>query len=144
MIPQDQMTEEELAMQKQIAQNAQNQPPTPEQMIGQAEMIKANTEAQSAQFDQQERVAKHELAMEELGLKKQKLQQDGIKIQADYQSKQDTDLDRAQKVSDIQYKNAQTLKAMADAEKVAGETEDQRMERLIHSMPTEDIIGLLQ
>ncbi len=144
MIPQSQLTDIEMQEQQQVAHNAQNQPPSPEQMIGQAEMIKAQTEAQDAQFSQQERVAQHQLKMQELALKEQKLQQEGIKIQADYQSKQDTELDQAKKMSDIQYTNAQTLKAMADAEKVAGETEDQRMERLIHSLPTDQIIGLLQ
>tara|TARA_R110000851_G_scaffold214072_1_gene366700 strand:+ start:3198 stop:5384 length:2187 start_codon:yes stop_codon:yes gene_type:complete len=144
MIPAEQMTEEETAQQQQMAESQQNQPPSPEQMIGEAEMMKAQTEQQSAQFDQQERVAQHELAMQKLGLEARKVEQQGMKIQADYQSKQDTDLDRAQKISDIEYKNAQTLKTMADAEKVAGETDDQRMERLIHSMPTDNLIGLLQ
>lgn len=143
MIPFEQMTEEE----QQQAQQMANQPPPPDPMMvaAEAEMVKAQTEAQKAQFEQQKAVAKHQLAMQDLDLKARKLEQEGAGMMFNaQQSQENASYDHAKTMSDIQNKNADTLLKMANAEKIAGETDDQRMERLIHSLPTEDIIGLLQ
>jgi hypothetical protein len=75
------MSEEEKAKVQQMQANQEGQPPTPEQMIGEAEMTKANTEAQTAAFNQQ-------VKQVELQQAQQKLDQDGARIQADAQNKQ--------------------------------------------------------
>jgi len=81
IIPQDQWTEEEQQIMAQQQQNAQNQPPSPDQMIGEAELLKAQTEAQTAQFDQQK-------VMLELQQNQQKLDQEGAKIELSAQNQQ--------------------------------------------------------
>ena len=81
-IPESQWTDEEQqeVADAEAAAEGQEQQPTPEQMIGQAEMTKANTEAQTAQFNQQVKGV-------ELQQAQQKLDQEGQKIQSDAQNK---------------------------------------------------------
>ena len=98
-IPEDQLTEDEIELvQKKAAEiEAQGQQPTPEQMIGQAEMTKAQTEAGTAQFNQQ--VKGVELQNENIRLQQsqQKLDQEGAKIQQTQQSSQLDAIFKAQK-----------------------------------------------
>jgi hypothetical protein len=80
VIPLDQMTDEEKqALQQQQAN--QQQGPSPEELIGQAEMIKAQTDQQTAQFEQQ-------VKQIELQQAQQKLDQEGAKIQSEAQNKE--------------------------------------------------------
>ena len=65
MIPIQQMTDEEQAKYIQnMTQNMQNQQPDPNQMIGQAELIKAQNEQAKTQIDVQEKSAKIQLAQQ--------------------------------------------------------------------------------
>ena len=89
-IPESQLTDDEKAQLQEQAQNAQNQGPSPEEMIGQAEMIKAQTDQQTAQFDQQVKGI-------ELQQAQQKLDQDAAKIQQTAQSAQIDAMFTAQK-----------------------------------------------
>lgn len=87
-IPQEQLTDEESARIQQIQESQQNQPPSPEEMIGQAEMTKANTEAQTAQFNQQVKQAELQLENIKLQQSQQKLDQEAAKIDLSAQSAQ--------------------------------------------------------
>jgi hypothetical protein len=144
MIPPEQMTDEEQQQQQQMQQQAQNQPPSPEQMIGQAELMKAQTDKENATFDQQERVAKHELAMQELSLKGEKLQQERQLMMFNAQNKQETsEYANAKTVSDIQNKNADTAVKMSTAALNAQELEDKQIAEMIERMPTEQLVRML-
>ncbi len=57
-IPQSQLTDDEEAKIQQIQDNQQNQEPSPEQMIGMAEMQTAQTKADTAEFDKQTSMVK--------------------------------------------------------------------------------------
>lgn len=83
LIPEEQWTDEEKEkVAQQQAQAQQNPPqPTPEEMIGQAELTKANTDAQSVQHAQL-------VKEEELKQSQQKLDQEGAKIQLSEQGQQ--------------------------------------------------------
>ena len=89
-IPEGQLTDDEKAQVQQIQENQQNQPPTPEENIGQAEILKAQTEAQTAEFEQQ-------VKQVELQQSQQKLDQEGAKIQQTAQSTQIDAIFTAQK-----------------------------------------------
>ncbi len=79
-IPESQWTDEEREQQEQARQSQQDQPPSPEEMIGQAELIKAQTDQQTAAFEQQ-------VKQVELQQAQQKLDQEGKKIALDAQNK---------------------------------------------------------
>jgi hypothetical protein len=82
VIPESQWTDEEKQKVAEQQQQAQANPPPedPNLMIGQAELLKAQTEAQSSQFDQQVKGI-------ELQQAQQKLDQEGAKISAEAQNK---------------------------------------------------------
>jgi len=81
MIPEEQWTDEEKEQAAQAQQTSENQEPSPEMLIGQAEILKAQTDAQTAQFDQ-------EVKKVELQQAQQKLDQDGAKIELSAQGQQ--------------------------------------------------------
>ena len=92
-IPQEQMTEEELQLVQQQAQ--QPQEPSPEMLIGQAELIKAQNEEKKTDIDVQVKSA-------QLQLDQQKLQLEAGKLQLQQQQHQDkTELEIA-KVKEMQ------------------------------------------
>jgi len=98
-IPETQWTEEEQQQVQQQQAQAQQQPPTPtpEEMIGQAEVLKAQTDAQTAQFNRQ--VKQVELQQESMKLEQaqQKLNQEGQKIDQTAQNSQLNAIFTAQK-----------------------------------------------
>lgn len=79
MIPQSEWTDEEAQMMQQIAQ--QPKPPSPDEMIGQAELIKAQTEAENAQIDAQ-------LKMIDKQQNQQKLDNENLKLQLEDRNQQ--------------------------------------------------------
>jgi hypothetical protein len=82
-IPEEQMSEEEKAKVQQMQANQEGQPPTPEQMIGEAELIKAQTDQQTAQFDQQVKQVELQQAQQKLDMEREKIrmqsESDGFK-----------------------------------------------------------------
>ena len=124
-ISEEQMTDDERAKVQQMQQNQQDQPPSPEEMIGQAEVTKANTLAQTAQFDQQVKIKELELEGIKLQQAQQKLDQDGTKIQqAADSSRLDTILSVQKQQSDLVTDAVNQMKTITEAfgiEGIAGE-----------------------
>jgi len=89
-IPRDEWTEEEQAQAQQAQQNAQNQEPSPEQMIGEAELRKAQTDERIALVKEQEAGIKLQQAQQKLQQEDRKLDQSEAKILFD-RDKQRTD-----------------------------------------------------
>lgn len=81
LIPEEQWTDEEREQAQAAQQSQQDQPPSPEQMIGEAELLKAQTEQQTAAFNQQ-------VKQVELQQAQQKLNQEGSKIELSAQGQQ--------------------------------------------------------
>jgi len=75
------LTEEEAAMMQQMAQNQQNQPPDPNQMIAESDARRAETESQTAQANLQ-------IKSIELDQAQQKLDQDNKVIEINMYAKQ--------------------------------------------------------
>ena len=112
-IPPAQMTEDEKQLMAQQAQQAQNRPPSLEETLANAEMMKAQNDAANIQ------------------LKAQSQQIEMLKLQ----QKVATDdrhqgMEEAKAISDIQNKNASTIKTLAEAEKVSGETVEQQINNI--------------
>ena len=107
MIPIEQMTDKEKEQMQAAAQ--QPQQPDANMVLAQAEMTKAQADVQKAQNDQ-----------DRITLEIAKLEQSGQRV----------DIDRAKAISDIQNKNADTIKKIAEAEKTAGESLDSDINRI--------------
>ncbi len=90
VIPEDQWTDEEREQAAQAAQTAQDQPPSPEQMIGQAELMKAQTDQKTAELKQLEAQANFEIAQKKLQQQDRKLDQSEAQLLFD-RDKQRTD-----------------------------------------------------
>lgn len=97
VIPQDQWTEEEQALvQQQQAQAQQNPPqPTPEELIGQAEILKAQTDARTAQVKEEEAGIKLQQAQQKLEQEDRKLDQSEMQLIFDKQEQQSDQLNKA-------------------------------------------------
>lgn len=91
-IPQAQLTEEEQAQMQQIQANQQNQPPSPEQMIGMAEMQTAQTKSETAEFDKQASMVKLQQEQQKLEQGSRKLDQSEAQLLFDRQKQQTDEL----------------------------------------------------
>jgi hypothetical protein len=117
-IPESQWTDDERQQVAQAqAEAAQSQQgPSPEEMIGQAELLTAQTDAQNKQFEQQ--VKQMELQNEGVKLQQsqQKLDQEGSKIQLSAQSQQIDAMFTAQKQqSDLLTDAVNQMKTITEA-----------------------------
>jgi len=124
LIPAGQMTDEEKAKVQQAQQNAQqNQEPSPEMLIGQAELLKAQTgqqeeqrKTQESQIDVQERIAKLKLAIGKEDRESDKLShtidQDSFK---QFISQQQLQMDQQKLIVDNLQTQAETLKIIREA-----------------------------
>jgi len=122
MIPPDQMTEQE--KEQMIAQS--QQPTQPD-----AAMVMAQAESQKAQAD----IMGQQNKAIELQLKEAELIQKGVI------AGQKNDTDRAKAVSDIQNTNADTLKKIAETEKINGESVSQQIDNLKEVTPQTIIVS---
>ena len=122
MIPPDQMTEQE--KEQMIAQS--QQPTQPD-----AAMVMAQAESQKAQAD----IMGQQNKAIELQLKEAELIQKGVI------AGQKNDTDRAKAVSDIQNTNADTLKKIAETEKINGESVSQQIDNLKEVTPQAIIVS---
>ena len=111
-IPVDQMTEDE----KEQMQQAANQPPAPDpnMLIAQAEMMKAEADM----LAQQNRRVELQIRMGELERKSY-----------------ETTIAEAEAAADIDNTNADTIKKMAEAEQISGQTAGQQIDNMQKVMP---------
>lgn len=135
-IPLDQMTEEEKEKMLQAAQQNQSAPPSVEQILAQAEALKAQNEqiklAQDAQFKSVE-----------LQLKAEKQQTERLK--AELQAVKDmgnSNLEQAKAVADIENTNADTMKKLAETEKTSGESVSQQIDNMKSVTPQVGVITI--
>jgi len=91
-IPQSQLTDDEKAKVQQIADNQQNQQPSPEQQIGQAAVIEAQTKERTAGFKEQEAIANNQIAQKKLAQEDRKLDQSEFQLMSDRQQQQTDEL----------------------------------------------------
>lgn len=124
MIPPEQMTKEEQQQVAILAQQGQNQPPSIEMILAQAEEAKAQNEAAKLQLTAQLETAKLQLKAQQQETERAKLQ-----IQA-IQNARKQNADEVQAVADIENTRADTLTKLADAEKTAGEAVEQQINNI--------------
>lgn len=121
MIPVDQMTEEE--KQQLALQSQQAQAPDPAMIIAQAEMQKAQADL----LAQQNKATELQLRQADL-------------IQKGVIASEKNDTERAKVISDIQNTNADTLKKIAETEKINGESVSQQIDNLKDVTPQTVIV----
>ena len=121
LIPEDQMTEEEIEKLQKLRETPQE--PDAAMVLAQAEMAKAQADQTKADND-----------TIRLNLEMAKVQQSGQKVS----------IEEAMAISKIQNTNADTVKKLADAEQTSEETQDSRMKSLIDQLDTADILAAIQ
>jgi len=121
-IPPEQMTDEERQQMAVMAQ--QPQAPSVEQILAQAEAMKAQNEQAKLQLTAQLETAKLQLKAQQQEVDKAKLQLQAL------QSARKQNLDEAQGVANIENTKADTMNKLADAEKTSGESVAQQIENI--------------
>jgi hypothetical protein len=153
-IPEEQMSEEEKAKVQQMQANQEGQPPTPEQMIGEAELIKAQTDQQTAQFDQQVKQVELQQAQQKLDMEREKIrmqsESDGFKAG---KILHETGLQADKMEADITSKYVESVKKMADmgvadpvgaVKQIENTFIDAEFDKRLKGMSTEELIGMVQ